>query len=58
MLEVVGDRLEQRLVEVPGAPTRRTVHGDTQRIRTLPLPDGRVALVTADAASYVALDRA
>ena len=57
VLEVVGDRLEQRLVEVPGAPTRRTVYGDTQRIRTLPLPDGRVALVTADAASYVDLDR-
>jgi hypothetical protein len=48
VLEVDGDRLAQRLVEVE--------HGaDVAHVRTVPLPDGRVALVTDDGVTFLDL---
>ena len=48
VLEVDGDRLTQRLVEVE--------HGaDVTDVRTVPLPHGRVALVTSSGVSFLDL---
>jgi len=48
VLEVDGDRLSRRMVEVEyGA--------DVTDVRTVPLPDGRVALVTSGGVSFLDL---
>ncbi len=48
VLTVDGDRLERRMIEVE--------HGsDVDRVRTLPLPDGRVVLVTGGDVSFLDL---
>lgn len=48
VLDVDGDRLSQRMIEVEyGA--------DVAEVRTVPLPDGRVALVTGDGVDFLDL---
>ena len=48
VLQVDGDRLSNRMVEVE--------HGtDVTQVRTVPLPDGRVVLVTGDEVSFLRL---
>jgi hypothetical protein len=48
VLEVDGDRLENRMVEVE--------HGvEVAEVRTVPLPDGRVVLMTGDGVSFLDL---
>ncbi len=48
VLQVDGDRLSSRMIEVE--------HGnDVTQVRTVPLPDGRVVLVTGDDVSFLRL---